>query len=144
MNEGIILKVLWKALELRSETRSFRIIQKNQENFTLEIFKCGRVWTESLVFFQRELSVAYLHGGEMSLYLTYKYHLTCISSSFLGGLFRATPAAYEGSQARGPTGAVAASLRHSHSNMGSELHLPPTPQLTAMLDPFSPLSETRD
>ena len=51
------------------------------------------------------------------------------------GLFRATLAAYGGSQARGPIGAVAAGLYHSHSNVGSELHLRPIPQLTAMLDP---------
>ena len=50
-------------------------------------------------------------------------------------LFRATPVAYGGSQARGPTGPVAAGLSHSHSNAGSEPHLPPTPQLTAMPDP---------
>ena len=49
--------------------------------------------------------------------------------------FRATPAAYGGSQDRGLMGAVATGLRHSHSNMGSELPLRPTPQLTAMLDP---------
>ena len=47
-------------------------------------------------------------------------------------LFRATPAAYGGSQARGPIGATAASLHHSHSHAGSEPHLPPTPQLMAM------------
>ena len=35
-------------------------------------------------------------------------------------LFRATPAAYGGSQARGPIRAVAAGLYHSHSNVGSE------------------------
>ena len=35
------------------------------------------------------------------------------------------------------------SLHHSHSNAGSELHLRPTPQLTAMPDP-SPPSEVRD
>ena len=39
------------------------------------------------------------------------------------------------SQARGPIGAVAASLRQSHSNAGSEPHLQPTPQLTATPDP---------
>ena len=52
-------------------------------------------------------------------------------------LFKAAPMAYGGSQARGLIGAVAASLRHSHShsNTGSEPHLRPTPQLTAMLDP---------
>ena len=48
---------------------------------------------------------------------------------------RATPVAHGGSQARGPVGAVAASLHHSHSNTGSEPHLWPTPQLTATPDP---------
>ena len=41
--------------------------------------------------------------------------------------------AYEGSQAKGQVRAAAAS--HSHSNVGSQLCLQPTPQLTAMLDP---------
>uniref|UniRef100_A0A8C3WPZ7 Ig-like domain-containing protein n=1 Tax=Catagonus wagneri TaxID=51154 RepID=A0A8C3WPZ7_9CETA len=50
-------------------------------------------------------------------------------------LIWAAPTAYGGSQARGLTRAVAASLRHSHSNTGSKTHLQPTPQLTAMLDP---------
>ena len=48
---------------------------------------------------------------------------------------RATPVAYGGSQARGLIGAVAFSLRHSHSNSGSELSLQPPPQLKVMLDP---------
>ena len=47
----------------------------------------------------------------------------------------AAPAAYGGSQARDRIGAVAASLRQSHSNAGSELRLRPTPQLTATPDP---------
>ena len=54
------------------------------------------------------------------------------------GLFAiswATPMAYGGSQARDLIGAVAAGLRQSHSNMGSELRLQPTPQLMATLDP---------
>ena len=50
-------------------------------------------------------------------------------------LFWAAPAAYGDSQARGQIGAVAAGLRQSHSNVGSKLCLPPTLQLTAMLDP---------
>ena len=50
-------------------------------------------------------------------------------------LFRATLEAYGGSQPRGQIGAVAASLRQSHSNTGFELCLQPTPQLTAMPDP---------
>ena len=43
--------------------------------------------------------------------------------------------AYGGSQARGPIRAIAAGLRHSHSNIGSELRLQPALQLMAMLDP---------
>ena len=44
--------------------------------------------------------------------------------------------AYGGSQARGRIGAVAvaAGLDHSHSNVGSEQHLQPAPQLTATPD----------
>ena len=40
------------------------------------------------------------------------------------------PAAYEGSQATRLIRATAASLHHNYSNMGSELSLRPTPQLT--------------
>jgi len=47
----------------------------------------------------------------------------------------AKPVAHGNSQARGPIGAIAASLHHSHSKAGSELHLPPTFHLAAMLDP---------
>ena len=54
---------------------------------------------------------------------------------FFFGLFKATPAAQGGSQARGRIGAVAAGLHHSHSNAESEPHLRPTPQLTATPDP---------
>ena len=39
------------------------------------------------------------------------------------------------SQARGQIRAAAASLHHSHSHAIPELHLQPTPQLTATLDP---------
>ena len=48
---------------------------------------------------------------------------------------RATPVAYGGSQARGRIGAVATDLRQSHSDVGSEPRLQPTPQLRAMQDP---------
>ena len=50
-------------------------------------------------------------------------------------LFRAAPAAYRGSQARGLIRATAAGLRRSHSNARSELCLQPTPQLMATPDP---------
>ena len=51
--------------------------------------------------------------------------------------FRATSEVYGSSQARGQIGAAAASSRHSHSNIRSESHLQPTPQLVAMPDPLS-------
>ena len=47
-------------------------------------------------------------------------------------LFRVTPVANGGSQARGRIRATAAGLLPSHSNIRSE---PPTPQLTATPDP---------
>ena len=46
----------------------------------------------------------------------------------------AAPTAYGVSQARGQIAAVAAGLRQSHRNAGSELRLQPTPQLTATPD----------
>ena len=46
----------------------------------------------------------------------------------------ATSAAHGNSQAKGPIRAAAAGLHHSHSNMGSDLCLQPTPQLTATPD----------
>ena len=51
-------------------------------------------------------------------------------SLFFFLLFRVKSAAYESSQARGPIRAAAASLHHSHSNSGPELHLQPILQLT--------------
>ena len=50
--------------------------------------------------------------------------------------FRAAPAAFGGSQARGRIGAVAASLLQSHSNDRSKLSLQPTPQIMATPDPY--------
>ena len=49
-------------------------------------------------------------------------------------LFRAEPEAYESSQAKGPIRTVAPDQCHSHSNVGSEAHLRPTPHLTATPD----------
>ena len=54
---------------------------------------------------------------------------------FLFLLFRTTPVAHGGSQARGHIGAVAPGLHHSHINAGSKPSRPPTPQLTATPDP---------
>ena len=53
---------------------------------------------------------------------------------YLFAISWAAPETYGGSQARGQIGAVAADLCQSHSNVGSELPLRPTPQLRAMPD----------
>ena len=50
-------------------------------------------------------------------------------------LFRATPVANGGFQARGQIRAIAAGLHHTHNNTGSKRHLQPIPQLTATPDP---------
>ena len=50
-------------------------------------------------------------------------------------LFRAVPEANGSSQVWSQIEAVAASWHHSHSNVGSKLHLRPIPQLTAKPDP---------
>ena len=49
--------------------------------------------------------------------------------------FRAAPVAHGSCQARGQIGSAAASLPHSHSKVGSEPPLRPTPRLTATPDP---------
>ena len=61
--------------------------------------------------------------------------LWLLEQCFLFFLFRAAPTPYGSYQARGWIGATAADLHHSHSNMGSEPHLQPTPQVTATPDP---------
>ena len=59
-----------------------------------------------------------------------------LSVFFVFCLFsKAAPMAYGGSQTRGPIGAVAPHLLHSHSNMGSKPRLQPTPQLMTTPDP---------
>ena len=62
-------------------------------------------------------------------------HFSFFLFFFFFCLFRATLAAYGGSQARGQIRPAAAGLRHSHSDTRSEPCLWPTPQLMAMLDP---------
>ena len=58
----------------------------------------------------------------------------CLLSFVVVAISWAAPVAYGGSQTRGPIGAGAAGLRQSHSNVGSEPCLRPTPQLMATLD----------
>ena len=57
-------------------------------------------------------------------------------------LFRAVPEAYGGSQARGPMGAIAASLHHSHSHARSELLCKLHSSWQRQI--LSPLSRARD
>ena len=58
-------------------------------------------------------------SGTVSFFLSFFFFFVFCLLSF----FRAAPVAYGCFQARGPIGAAAASLHHSHSNSGSELHL---------------------
>ena len=58
--------------------------------------------------------------------------------------FRASPTAYGHSQAKGWLGAAAASLHHSHSNAGSELHLHDLRHSSRQCQVPNPLSEARD
>ena len=77
----------------------------------------------------------YVITSIMFLYITKIVALKCyILFFFFFCIFRAAPVAYAGSQARGPIGAVATGLCHSHTNEGSEPHLQPTPQLTTTPD----------
>ena len=67
----------------------------------------------------------------------YQYYLFQKCERFFFCLFAiswAAAAAYGSSQVRGQIRAVAASLRQSHSNTGSEPHLQPTPQFMATPD----------
>ena len=63
------------------------------------------------------------------LFLSFFFFFFCLFA-----ISWAAPAAYGGSQARGLIGAVATSLRQSHSNLGSEPRLRPALQLTATPD----------
>ena len=79
-----------------------------------------------------------LEQHSASLPHEYLYVTVFIILSFFGLFFlRATLTAYGAFQARAQTGAVAASLYHSHNKMGYEPNLQPTSQLMAMPDPQS-------
>ena len=58
-----------------------------------------------------------------------------LSFFLLSFTFRAAPAVYGTSQARGQIGPADTVLHHSHSNTGSEPHLQSALQLMAVLDP---------
>ena len=80
----------------------------------------------------------------LCMYLMYYFFIFHFSYLFIYfPFFRATPAAYGSSQARGPIRAIVANLHHSHSNIRSEPHLRPThsSRQRRILDP---LSEAKD
>ena len=89
----------------------------------------------SLISFSRANS---LFSEIKHYYFSYFYFIFCLFA-----VSWAAPTAYGGSQARSLIGAVAAGLHQSHSDAGSEPHLRPTPQLTAMPD-CQQLSKGRD
>ena len=68
----------------------------------------------------------------------------CLFVCFLLLIFRAALEAYRSSQARGQIGAAATGLHHSHSNVGSKLHLPPYHHSPQQHGTLNPLSEARD
>ena len=67
------------------------------------------------------------------LYIRFAFYINGIKLFFAFAL-KDAPMQPGGFPARGPIGATAADLRHSHSNARSKPHLWPTPQLTATLD----------
>ena len=78
------------------------------------------------------MSIMLLRGEKQVASQNVEFNLIYIFNFFFFfSISWAAPAAYGRSQARGQIRAAAASLRHSHSNTGSEPRLWPTPQLTA-------------
>ena len=77
-----------------------------------------------------EISFAFAQIEYLNLSLRFVFYLFVC---FL--LLGAVLAVHGGSQARGPIGVVAAGLHQSHSNVGSEPSLRPTPRLPATPDP---------
>ena len=80
-------------------------------------------WPHLLQLQQCQILNLLHHSGSSGFHLFISFFIFIFS--------RAAPVAYGGSQARGPIGATAAGLHHSHSHAGSELRLRPTPQLRA-------------
>ena len=80
-------------------------------------------WLSSIPLCKR--AVIYLnHSVLTDIYVEANFILfySFVISILIFCLFRATPAAYGGSQATGRIGAVAADLHHRHSNAKSETH----------------------
>ena len=76
----------------------------------------------------------FIHSPQV---VAFTHTLIALAGSFFFffAFSRAVPVACGGSQVRGQIGAVAAGLHQSHSNVGSEPRLQPTPQLMVTQDP---------
>ena len=68
-------------------------------------------------------------------YIVIGFFICLFVCLFVFAFFRATPLAYGSSRTRVRSRATTAGLHHSYSNEGSEPHLQPTRQFTAMPDP---------
>ena len=109
----------------------------------LWVFSSVTTFYECLCDFQADTCVFFHHPISWNISSKYVFlsifilcgHFIYFYFVFIYLLFRASSMAYGSSQARGWIGAAATGLHHSHSNAGSELHLRPTPQLPATLDP---------
>ena len=111
------------------------LIARKQDAIQLPRGKCSPGGL-SASFYALELQEGHgLHPSETMQFPLYRRIYVYMNSFFFFFSFRAALAAYVSSQARGLIRATAAGLHHSHSNAGSQLHLRPIPQLTAMPDP---------
>ena len=93
-----------------------------------------------------ESQVIFNHIADVEDTLQYHLYSSLLSFFFfffLSFVFCLCLIAYGGFQARGLIRAIAAGLRHSHSNTRSELCLRPTPELMETPD-LNPLSEARN
>ena len=96
-------------------------------------YKCIHTHASIYVYTISMYICVYIHYTHNFFWIL--HHSVMLRNFFLILLFRAAPAVYGSSQARGQIGTVAASLYHSHSHTGSKSHLWPTPWLAAMPDP---------
>ena len=84
---------------------------------------------------QRNIKLHNLSSQIKSVSFSSSWLFFCFVLFCFALLFRAIPAVYGDSQARGRIWATAAGLHHNHSNAGSKPYLWLTPQLTATPDP---------
>ena len=112
-----------------------------KRNSLLQVLKSGSVSSSNLqlhsfsfFFFPKCLSYSRSFAFPYKIFVLFIYLFIYLLT------FRATSVAYGGSQLRGPVGATAVSLHHSHSNIGSKPHLwslQHSPQQHQILNPLS-------